>query len=507
MSTQNTLLEPIDCELVVGVVGAVGTQFQEVFSKLESHLGLAGYDVEVIKVSRDVISQIVEVKNFNSDFERFSNFMEAGNEARRLSNSWTEEGLVQGNNAILAMGVAARIFEKSLDDKNMRPPRFRRAYIVDSLKRKEEVEALRSVYGDGFVLLGVHESEEQRIVNLSCQDKMSREEAKLLIGRDHEELADPFGQRVNETFHLADFFVEIRDGRTDLECNIRRLVEIWFGHPYRTPTFDEYAMYIAHSAALRSADLSRQVGAVLARGELILSTGANECPKPHGGLYWAERFFGNDCMNDAENGRDYRRGMDSNRAAQVEMIQSIVKMFHDDLKSTEALAMFEKLDNSPIKDITEYGRVVHAEMEALLACGRLGVSTQGATLYCTTFPCHNCAKHIIASGVTKVVYIEPYPKSRALAHHSDAISEYEASDRVQFIPFTGVGPRRFYDLFSIGGSGSYPIKRKDRVTGKSLNWQLQKSRLRIQMKAFTYLEAETQAARLFHNWIPKGKGE
>jgi deoxycytidylate deaminase len=199
--------------------------------------------------------------------------------------------------------------------------------------------------------------------------------------------------------------------------------------------------------------------------------------------------------------------MDSNRAAQVEMIQSIVKMFHDDLKSTEALAMFEKLDNSPIKDITEYGRVVHAEMEALLACGRLGVSTQGATLYCTTFPCHNCAKHIIASGVTKVVYIEPYPKSRALAHHSDAISEYEASDRVQFIPFTGVGPRRFYDLFSIGGSGSYPIKRKDRVTGKSLNWQLQKSRLRIQMKAFTYLEAETQAARLFHNWIPKGKGE
>ena len=44
----------------------------------------------------------------------------------------------------------------------------------------------------------------------------------------------------------------------------------------------------------------------------------------------------------------------------------------------------------------------HAEMEALLSCARSGVSTRGATLYSTTFPCHNCAKHIIAAGVARV---------------------------------------------------------------------------------------------------------
>ncbi|MDN3612645.1 hypothetical protein QWZ16_23945 [Vibrio ostreicida] len=26
------------------------------------------------------------------------------------------------------------------------------------------------------------------------------------------------------------------------------------------------------------------------------------------------------------------------------------------------------------------------------------------------FPCHNCAKHIVASGIKRVVYVEPYPK-------------------------------------------------------------------------------------------------
>jgi deoxycytidylate deaminase len=450
-----------------------------------------------------VISQIVEVAHHANDFERYSAYMHAGNEARRRSSLWTTDGLVAGNNAILAMGIAAKIFEKSLDAQLSREPKFKRVVIVDSLKRKEEVEALRSIYGDGFLLLGIHESEDQRIRNLSNQNRMTKDEAKKLISRDHEELDDPFGQRVNETFHLADFFVEIRDGRTDLECNIRRLVEIWFGHPYRTPTFDEYAMYMAHSAALRSADLSRQVGAVLTREDQILSTGANECPKAQGGLYWADREFDSECMNDVEGGRDYRRGIDSNRAAQLEIIEDIVSKFYKNGQSIEAIEMRRKLNTSRIKDITEYGRVVHAEMEALLACGRLGVSTQGSTLYCTTFPCHNCAKHIIAAGVTRVVYVEPYPKSRAFAHHTDAISEKDSDKQVKFEPFTGVGPRRYYDLFSIQGNASFPIKRKDSETGKALHWRLQESRLRIQMRAFTYLDAETQAARLFEEWIPK----
>jgi len=507
MDSKEQLLKPLDCELVIGLVGAVGTQFNEVIQKLEAHLKLPEYDVLTIKVSRDVINEIVDVEEHRSDFERYSAYMKAGNLARRTSKRWSTSGLVAGNNQILAMGVAGKIFQHSSDTNPNPNRRFKRAYIIDSLKRKEEVETLRSIYGDGFVLLGIHEAEEQRIRNLSKQSRMTVDQAKELISIDHNESTDPYGQRVNETFHLADFFVEIRDGRTDLDCSIRRIVEIWFGHPYRTPTFDEYAMYMAHSAALRSADLSRQVGAVLTRKNQILSTGANECPMYGGGLYWAAREFDDECMNDTKNGRDYRRGVDSNRKAQILLIDSIVSVLHGDAMSPAAEETRDKLHSSPIKDITEYGRVVHAEMEALLACGRVGVSTQDSTLYCTTFPCHNCAKHIIAAGVKRVVYVEPYSKSRALEHHDDAITSQNSDEHVQFVPFTGVGPRRYYDLFSIAGSASYEVERKNRKTGETLSWQLQGSRLRLQMKAFTYLEAETQAATLFLQWIPSRNGE
>ena len=71
------------------------------------------------------------------------------------------------------------------------------------------------------------------------------------------------------------------------------------------------------------------------------------------------------------------------------------------------------LKDAAVMDLTEYGRVVHAEMHALCDAARLGKAIKGATLYCTTFPCHNCTKHILAAGIRRVVYIEPYPKSLA----------------------------------------------------------------------------------------------
>ena len=80
------------------------------------------------------------------------------------------------------------------------------------------------------------------------------------------------------------------------------------------------------------------------------------------------------------------------------------------------------LKGTQVMNLLEFGRSVHAEMAALMDASRRGVSVKGATLYCTTFPCHLCARHIIAAGIDRVVYIEPYPKSRAKEQHSDSIS-------------------------------------------------------------------------------------
>jgi len=73
------------------------------------------------------------------------------------------------------------------------------------------------------------------------------------------------------------------------------------------------------------------------------------------------------------------------------------------------------------RDTFELGRAVHAEMDAILSCARTGAATHGARLFSTTFPCHNCAKHLLDAGIVEVQYVEAYPKCMAFPLHSDAI--------------------------------------------------------------------------------------
>ena len=113
-----------------------------------------------------------------------------------------------------------------------------------------------------------------------------------------------------------------------------------------------------------------------------------------------------------------------------------------------------------VKDIIEYSRSIHAEMNALFAASRNGVSPLNTTLYCTTYPCHNCARHLVTAGVG-YDYIEPYVKSLATELHCDAIAtELPAPDKyghrkkagkMVVVPFTGVGPRMYDDFFAKRG--------------------------------------------------------
>lgn len=53
-------------------------------------------------------------------------------------------------------------------------------------------------------------------------------------------------------------------------------------------------------------------------------------------------------------------------------------------------------------------RTVHAEANALLQCAKFGVATEGADIYVTHFPCLQCCKQLIQSGIQTVYYAEDY---------------------------------------------------------------------------------------------------
>jgi deoxycytidylate deaminase len=268
-------------------------------------------------------------------------------------------------------------------------------------------------------------------------------------------------------------------------------------------------MFMAFNSSVRSGDLSRQVGAVISNNNQIIATGANDVPRSGGGQYWAEVNQDTGEVIDHKNGKDYTREIDSNKQAQTEIVEEIAqRLLADGIVILDKEAELMKiLKGSKISDLTEFGRVVHAEMDALLSCNRQGITTIGSTLYCTTFPCHNCAKHIIASGVKRVVYVEPYPKSRALEFHSESIqlrSEFNTSSDeftlVVFEPFIGIGPRRFLNLFSMNlGSGS-KLRRKNK-DGSTLEWDKATASIRTPLLPKSYLEIEKAATQMWNEHL------
>jgi len=70
--------------------------------------------------------------------------------------------------------------------------------------------------------------------------------------------------------------------------------------------------------------------------------------------------------------------------------------------------------NIPSGQRQELCYAVHAEQNAIIQAAKLGVSIDGATLYCTHQPCVMCAKMIVNSGIVRVVYQEGYPDEFAV---------------------------------------------------------------------------------------------
>jgi deoxycytidylate deaminase len=336
------------------------------------------------------------------------------------------------------------------------------AHVIVSLKRPEEVETLRRIYGSGFFLIGIFAGEAERFTFLTKRKGLEDKQALELIHRDQKE-NDRSGQRTRDTFQMADVFVSVDKSR--YEPDLSRFLRLVFGEPFTTATRDEHAMFLAYAASLRSGDLARQVGATLtcAEGGEVVALGCNDVPAPWGGLYWAD--------DGPRDRRDYiAKGYDSNDNAKDQIIEDVVNRVRKHLDPEDAQAedaIYEALreSDSRISQIAEFGRSVHAEMDALMAAARTGIVLRNATLYTTTFPCHTCTRHIVTAGLKRVVYIEPYPKSRAEELHDDAIylvgeEKNPPGDRIPFEAFLGIGPRRFFDLFSLKLSSGYSSERK-----------------------------------------------
>lgn len=140
------------------------------------------------------------------------------------------------------------------------------------------------------------------------------------------------------------------------------------------PSWDEYFMDLARLVSTRSTCMRRQVGAVLVKDKHVIAEGYNGAPS---GL---EHCYDVGCVR--------------------------------------------QQTGVPSGEKQELCRAVHAEQNAITYAAKHGISIDGSTLYCTTYPCSICAKMIINAGIKRIVYEGDYndPLSvKILENESDII--------------------------------------------------------------------------------------
>lgn len=476
-------------ELVFAFVSPLGTDSDSLVAKLTAALSDVGYDSTPIHLSGQLTPPPVSRKKAESDAaHHYRRLMIAGNRLCAATNN---------PYSVALLGVKAIRERRTQAPSNTTSPPRGDAFLIRSLKRPAEVSLLRQIYSDRLFVIGAYASRSSRAAALKKRvttptfsgpkvDKVVDE----LLDLDQFDDDEKFGQNVGATFHLADAFIEAHDKAT-IEASAKSLVSLLFGEYHRTPSKFELAMFHAYAASLRSASLSRQVGAALvdSKGEL-LATGCNEVPKFSGGQYWA---------GDDPDERDHQRGYDASDQYRRSSLEDVLKRLkqgkflkdaylrQSPSKLLELALKRTTVASSLLFDSVEYARAVHAEMAALISCARRGTATAGAQLATTTFPCHDCAKHIVAAGVTEVVFIDPYVKSQVESMYDDSITVGGVdAGHVSFSPYVGLAPRLFSRFY---GPQNEKLKMPD---GSALKWRADAAMPRIGRGRSDYLILEQQ---------------
>jgi deoxycytidylate deaminase len=442
--------------LVIAISGRIGSGTSFVSKALLSELKTYNYQTHLIKVTKQFLEEEGDSITSNPA-ERITALQEKGNQKRQ-----------QCGNEYLGV----RCIQYILDTLN--PPlegeneclNSRVAYIIDSLKHPEEVNILRSVFRDSFWMIGVVADDSTRRKRL-VEQKQLEEAFDKISERDANENRQ-YGQNSIKTILEADyFFANNYDKETKIPTECKRFLNILFQETIETPRQDEYGMHLAFMAANNSACLSRQVGAALISSDgLVLSTGCNDVPQFGGGLYSSESIVDNRCF---ARSRLCHNDQHKEKIADeiVEKIKSEVNSNADNWQDKSNKIKSILLDDTRLKQLIEFSRAVHAEMDAIISLARSGkIGLVGSTMYVTTYPCHNCAKHIIDAGICRIVFVEPYEKSLAKELHSDAINQpldERSISKISFDNYGGVSPKRYSDFFSIH------LPRKDKDTKKLIS--------------------------------------
>ena len=288
--------------------------------------------------------------------------------------------------------------------------------VIDAIRNPYEAEFLRERYSH-FYLVSVNTENSNRLDYLRRSHKFSEHQIEALDKKEYPGRLDGYkkfcSQDIQKCIEISDIHInnpKMGDfGINELKSQVAWYVSLMLHPGIITPTSLENAMQIAYSVKKSSGCISRQVGAVVTdRNYSVKSVGWNNPPRGQVPciLRNAENLLDG---ADPSAYSEYEKNSVSFRGALAEKFN---KYLGDSrLRGRNLSFCFKDLQNEmDNKSNQVHTRSLHAEENAFLQISKYGgVGLEEGVLFTTASPCELCSKKAYQIGISKVVFIDPYP--------------------------------------------------------------------------------------------------
>jgi len=274
-----------------------------------------------------------------------------------------ERGIESGRDSLIRMGnelrekegaavLAARTAAKI---KNM--PQA----VIDSIRNPAEIEELRGSLKN-FTLIGIDADARVRYERAVKRSREGENRISFEGFKAKEELensTDKNAQQLKKCFEMSDIKIDNSKDTASLFAQLEKILKELNYTPYKRPSWDEYFMKMAYLVAERSTCIRHHIGAVIVKGNHLVSSGYN------GAASGVKDCTELGCLRD-------RMGIASGTRHEI-------------------------------------CRAIHAEQNAIIQAALRGSPTEGATIYCTHSPCIICAKMVVNAKIKRFVTANRYP--------------------------------------------------------------------------------------------------
>ncbi len=346
-------------------------------------------------------------------------------------------------------------------------------FVVDCLRNPNEVNYFRQNF-PLFYLVSIYADKEIRFQRrfrdlmveklIDIDEEATKEEFnkvdKLDSGKQNGNVREgTYKQDVTKCVQLSDYAINNIENRSDTEeylhSKILRLVSLILSSGSTKPKKEEVYMNMAYTMAVKSNCICRQVGAVIAGEDgYVVGAGWNDvaCGEISCGLREVTDMgqkIHEHLFKKVEKQIKKCREQDCFCFKDVMAKNKMAKKINNILNAKSSGIRIKHLKKEHKNDIhnivkkaglhqPEYCLALHAEENAIIQGSRIGGSgVKGGTIYVTTQPCTLCARKIKQTGINKVVYTEPYPKSEPEIFMNG----------IELVQFEGVKPRAYIRFF------------------------------------------------------------